>query len=249
LIDLVLVVLDLLNGLFLLDMELVLLRLDLIHDWEILDCPVHDTDLLLLAWDLIFERGVGFAVLLELVVILELLFINGWEFVLFPSLVEVELSIELLDLLAHEVDLLLEVLLKLVKILVGWDELLFLLIVVLDLLHDLLELLIREHVLLDLVLDTLQILVFQIDLVLKDSEDVLELLFVGWLDASLFIRKLGDLLLFIELLLSLLFPVLGPLSSWLLGLGLVSDSVVGPRVEGLVVVAVLIWLVTLYSHL
>ena len=102
------------------------------------------------------------------------------------------------------------------------------------------ELLIREHVLLDLVLDTLQILVFQIDLVLKDSEDVLELLFVGWLDASLFIRKLGDLLLFIELLLSLLFPVLGPLSSWLLGLGLVSDSVVGPRVEGLVVVAVLI---------
>ncbi len=225
LVDLLLVFLDLSNGVFLLDVQLILLRLDLIHHWQVLDGPVDDADLGLLLGNLVLKTVVSLAIADEFVVLLHFLSVNGGQFVLLPSLVEVKLGVELSDLLSHEVDLLLEILLKLMEILVGGNEVLFLLVVVFDLLHDFLELLVGKHVLFDPVLNGLKVLVFEVDLLLEVLESILQLFLVGSLDISILKTQLGNFLILVKLLFGLLFPVFGPLSSGLLVLLLLSDLV------------------------
>ena len=249
LIDLLLILLDSSNGIFFLDVELILLRLDLIHDRQVLNSPVDDSDLGLLLRNLVLKTAVGFTVLDEFVVLLHFLLVNGGQFILLPSLVEVKLGIELSDLLPHEVDLLLEILLHLMKIFVGGNEVLFLLIVIFDLLHDLLEFLVGKHVLFDPVLDALQVLVFEVDLLLEILESILQLFLVGSLDTSLLVGQLWNFLFFVKLLFSLLFPVFGPLSSGSLVLLFLPDFVFDSRVKGLFILTDFFRLVALYCHL
>jgi hypothetical protein len=161
-----------------------------------LDGPIHNLDLWLLGRDLVLKWLIGLTFLLELLIVLQLLSIDGCQFILFPSFVEVELSIELLDFLTHKINLLFEGLFELMELFIGWDEVFLLLIVIFDFLHDLLELLVREHVLFDFVLDGLEVLVLEIDLILKCSESVLELLFIRWLDGFLLESKSWDFFVF-----------------------------------------------------
>jgi hypothetical protein len=249
LIDLLLILLDSSNSIFFLDVELILLRLDLIHDRQVLNSPVDDSDLGLLLRNLVLKTAVGFTVLDEFVVLLHFLLVNGGQFILLPSLVEVKLGIELSDLLPHEIDLLLEILLHLMKIFVGGNEVLFLLVVIFDLLHDLLEFLVGKHVLFDPVLDALQVLVFEVDLLLEILESILQLFLVGSLDTSLLVGQLWNFLFFVKLLFSLLFPVFGPLSSGSLVLLFLSDFVFDSGVKGLFILTDFFRLVALYCHL
>ena len=249
LIDSLLIILNLLNSLFLLDVKLVLFGLYLIHDWEVLNGPIYDRDFLLFLRDLILETLVGLSLGNKGIVILEFFPVDDCQFVLFPSLVEVKLRVERFDLVSHEVYLLLEVFLELMEVLIGGDEVLFLLIVGLDLLHDFLEFLVGKHVLFDLVLDALEVLVFVVDGFLEDFEGVLELLFVGRLKCFFLWGEFGDLLIFVVLLLGLLSPVLGPLSFDSFGLVFLSDSLVDFGVKRLIILREFLGMLTLYCHL
>lgn len=249
LIDSLLIILNLLNSLFLLDVKLVLFGLYLIHDWEVLNGPINDRDFLLFLRDLILETLVGLSLGNKGIVILEFFPVDDCQFVLFPSLVEVKLRVERFDLVSHEVYLLLEVFLELMEVLIGGDEVLFLLIVGLDLLHDFLEFLVGKHVLFDLVLDALEVLVFVVDGLLVDFEGVLEFLFVGRLECFFLWGEFGDLFIFVVLLLGLLSPVLGPLSFDSFGLVFLSDSLVDFGVKGLIILREFLRMLTLYCHL
>lgn len=135
------------------------------------------------------------------------------------------------------------------EIFIGRNELFLLFIVVLYLLHNFLEFLIREHILLNLILNTLKILILKIYLFLKTSEYILEFFFIRRFNTFFFLSESWDSLLFVVLFFSLLFPVFGPLSSWFLVLSLFSDSLIDLRIKGLVMMTQLVGMFALYSHL